>query len=76
MSTRPGTLTADDLTTTEQANTAEHGLDALIHDCTLLPAGWGPDAVGHPTGRFTPPVPLHELVTRIHALGDVGDLDR
>jgi hypothetical protein len=79
MSTRPGTLTADDLTSAEQAGTGEHrpgAFDVLIHDCELLPPSWAPDGVGHPADRFLEPVPMEELVTRIRALGDVGDLDR
>jgi hypothetical protein len=79
MSTRPGTLTADDLTTAEQAGTTGRrsgSFDVLIHDCELLPPSWAPDGVGHPADRFLAPVPMEELVTRIRALGDVGDFDR
>ncbi|HEY0485168.1 MAG TPA: hypothetical protein VGD72_02825 [Mycobacteriales bacterium] len=66
MSTRPGTLTADDLTAAEQAD----ALGTLIHDCRLLPSGWQPEGSTHPHGAFTPPVAIDDLVERILALDD------
>jgi hypothetical protein len=77
MSTRPGTLTADDLTDRDLTVSApDQVFAALVHDCELLPTGWGPDGVGHPTARYSEPVPMDEVVTRIRALGDVGEYDR
>jgi hypothetical protein len=66
MSTRPGTLTADDLTVSEQAD----ALGTLIHDCELLPAGWRPDATAHLGRPFAPAVEIDDVVRRILALGD------
>jgi hypothetical protein len=66
MSTRPGTLTADDLSVTEQADV----LGTLIHDCELLPHGWQPEGAGHPARPFTPPMAIDDVVRRILALDE------
>jgi hypothetical protein len=64
MSTRPGTLTADDLTTAEQAD----ALGTLVHDCELIPAAWGPDGAAHPADQVKPTAAIDDVVRRILAL--------
>jgi hypothetical protein len=78
MSSRPGIVTSDDLTPTEQSDTAAHrigGLDPLIHDCEALPTGWQPDGAATPATRYARALAQDDLVSRIGALGDVEYLD-
>jgi hypothetical protein len=66
MSTRPGTLTADDLTVAEQAD----ALGTLIHDCRLLPTGWQPEGAAPPARPLTSSIAIADVVRRILALDD------
>jgi hypothetical protein len=78
MSTRPGALSADDLTLGEQADMATRRvgtLDALIHDCEALPSGWRRGSARTPAQRYARALAQEELVSRIGALGDVEYLD-
>ena len=78
MSTRPGVLSPDDLTAGEQADMAARRvgtLDALIHDCEALPAGWRPTRSRTPAQRYARALAQEELAGRIGALGGAEYLD-